>query len=112
MLFGRKLEFMLTFIICKGKKFGKMMHKSTFQSFKDLGMEIYLASFMLFVWQHEIECQKKFDLGFRVLKMQREKAFHHTRVCTLNFWRPTNNFNNVVSQVKAFLLLIATMCAN
>lgn len=61
---------------------------------------------MLFVWQHEIVCQKNFDLGFRVLKMQKEKAFHHTRVCTLNFWRPTNNFNNVVSQVKAFRLLM------
>jgi hypothetical protein len=30
---------------------------------------------MLFVWQHEIECQKKFDLGFRVLKMEKEKHF-------------------------------------
>jgi aminoglycoside phosphotransferase family enzyme len=90
-----------------------MIHKSTFQSFKDSFryVDIWLALCFLF-GNMKLSVKKKFDLGFRVLKMEKEKAFHHTRVSTLNFWRPTNNFNNVVSQVKAFLLLIASMCAN
>lgn len=76
MLFGRKLEFMLTFIICKGKKFGKMMHKSTFQSFKDSFryVDIWLALCFLF-GNMKLSVKKKFDLGFRVLKMEKEKHF-------------------------------------
>lgn len=75
MLFGRKIEFMLTFIIHKGKTIWKDDTQIYFPIIQGFGyVDIWLA-FMLFVLQHEIECQIFFDLGFRVLKMEKERHF-------------------------------------